>query len=74
MIHYKLIKAIINTISLVEVIINVIIRYYSLSDLIVTNRELLFTSKFWSSLYYFLSIKQNLSTIFHLQINGQIER
>ena len=31
-------------------------------------------SKFWSSLCYFLSIKQRLSIAFHPQTNGQTER
>ena len=34
----------------------------------------MFTSKFWSSLCYFLGIKRRLFTAFHPQINGKTER
>ena len=74
MVYYKLVKVTIDTSGLAEVIIVMIVKYYSLPDSIVTNRRLLFTSKFWSLLCYLLSIKQKLSIAFYLQLNGQIER
>ena len=74
MVHYKLVKITIITFGLVKVIIDVVVRHYGLPDLIVTNRDSFFTSKFWSSLCYFFSIKQRLSTAFHLQTNGQSKR
>ena len=40
----------------------------------MSDKSLLFTSKFWSSLYYFFSIKQRLLTAFHPQTNSQTER
>ena len=51
-----------------------VIRHYGLPNSIVTNWKLLFTSKFWSLLCYFLGIKRRLSTAFYPQINGQTER
>ena len=74
MVYYKPVKVIINTFGFVEIIIDVVVRYHGLPDLIVTNRGLFFTSKFWSSLCYFLGIKQRLFIFFHPQTNGQIER
>ena len=74
MVHYKPVKITINTPGLAEVIIDVVICYHGLLDLIITDRGSLFTSKFWSSLCYFLGIKQRLSTAFHPQIDGQTER
>ena len=74
MVYYEPVKVTINTLGLAEVIINVVVWHYSLPNSIVTNRGLLFTSKFWSSLCYFLRIERRLSTAFHPQTNGQTER
>ena len=74
MIHYEPVKIIINAPGFAEVIINVIICHPGLPNLMVTNRGSLFTSKFWSSLCYFLGIKCKLSTMFHPQTDGQTKR
>ena len=73
-VHYKPVKVTIGAPGLAEVIINVVVRHYGLSDSIVTNRGSLFTSKFWSLLCYLLGIKRRLSTAFHSQTDGQTER
>ena len=69
-IHYKPIKVIIDTPRLVKVILNNVVWHHGLPDSIVTNRGLLFTLKFSSSLCYFLSVKQKLLTAFHSQTDG----
>ena len=74
MVHYEPVTVIIDAPGLAEVILDMVIQYYGLPNSIVTNRGLLFTSKFWSLLCYFLGIKQRLSNVFHPQRNGQIER
>ena len=74
MVHYKSIKVTINAPGLAEVIIEVVVRHHGLPDSIVTDWGSLFTSKFWSSLCYFLGIKRRLSTAFHPQIDGQTKR
>ena len=74
MVHYKPVKITINAPGLAEVIIDVVVRHHGLPDSIVTDRGSLFTSKFWSSLCYFLGIKRRLSTAFHPQTDGQTER
>lgn len=65
MIHYELIKVMINTPGLAKVIIIVIICYHKVVQSIVTDCSLLFISKFWFLLYNFLRIKRKLSTAFH---------
>lgn len=60
------IKTTINLAKLAKIIIYMIIKYYNLWDSIISNKNLLFTSKFGSSLCYFLGIKQKLSTVFYL--------
>ena len=74
MVHYELVKVIINASRLAEVIIDVVIQYHGLSDSIISDRGAIFMSKFWSLLCYFLSIKRRLPTAFHPQTDGQTER
>lgn len=70
-VHYKLVKATSNVLSLVKVIINIVMQYHGLSDSIVSDQSSAFMSKIWSLLCYFLGIKQKLSTAFHPQTDGQ---
>ncbi len=65
MVYYKPVKVTIDAPGLAEVIINVVVRYHGVPESIMTDRGSLFTSKFWSSLCYFLEIKRKLSTAFH---------
>lgn len=73
MMYYKLVKVTINILSLVEIIINVVMQHHGLSNSIISNQWAVFTFKFWFVLYYFLSIKQQLSTAFYLKTNSQIK-
>ena len=74
MVHYEPVKVTINTPGLAEVIFDVVVWYHGLPDSIVTDRGLLFISKLWLSLCYFLSIKRRLSTTFYPQTDDQTER
>ena len=74
MVHYEPVQTTITAPALAEVILNVVVRHHGLPDSIVSDRGSVFTSKFWSSLCYFLSIKRRLSTAFHPQTDGQTER
>ena len=74
MVPYEPVKVTIDAPGLAEVIIDVVVRHHGLPDSIVTDRGSLFTSKFWSSLCYFLGIKRRLSTAFHPQTDGQTKR
>ncbi len=67
MVHYKPIKVTIDVPGLAEIIIEVVMRNHGLPDSIVSDQDLVFTSKFWSLLCYFLGIKRKLSTAFHSQ-------
>lgn len=65
MVYYKLVKVRIDVSGLGVVIIDVLIRRHSLPNSIVSNRDLVFISKFSSSLCCFLGIKKKQSTTFH---------
>ncbi len=54
MVYYESIKITIDVVDLVMIILNVVMRYHSLSNSIVSDWDLVFNSKFWSLLYYFL--------------------
>ena len=71
MMHYEPVKVTIDAAGLVEVILDVVVRYDGLPDSIVSDRGSLFTSKFWSSLCYSLGIKRQPSTAFYPQTDGQ---
>ena len=68
---------------------NAIIKSHELNDLlmkevffcgsdasmsIISDRDSVFISDYWSELCYHMKIKQQLSTIFHLQTNDQTEQ
>ena len=74
MMHYEPVKVTIDAPGLAEVIIDAVVRHHGLPDSIISDRGAIFTSKFWSSLCYFLGIKRRLSTAFHPQTAGQTER
>ena len=74
MVYYEPVKITIDAAGLAKVIINIVVRHYGLPNSIVTDRSCLFTSKFWSSLCYFLGIKKRLFTTFYPQIDGQPKR
>ena len=74
MVYYEPVKVTIDALGLAKVILNVVVCYHGLPNSIVTNVSSLFTSNFWSLLYYFLSIKQKLLIAFHPQTDGQTKR
>lgn len=74
MVHYEPVKITINAPGLAEIIIKIVVWNYGLPDSIMSDRGSVFNLKFWSSLCYFLGIKQKLSMAFHPVTNGQTER
>ena len=74
MVNYKPIKMTIDAPGLAEVIINIIAWHHRLLDSFVTNKNSVFTYKFWSSLCYFVGIKRRLSTAFHPQTDRQTKK
>ncbi len=74
MVYYEPVKVMIDASGLAKVIIHVVVQHYGVFESIIIDWGLLFTSKFWFSLYYFLRIKKKLSTIFYSQTNGQTKR
>ena len=72
--HYIAVNKTLDAKQFAQVLIENLMRYYGLSDLIITDRESLFISQFWSSLAYFLGVKRRLLIAFYSQIDSQTER
>ena len=63
-----------NTISLARLMDRQIYSHYRVLKGIINNHNPLFTNKFSSKLYNITEIKYKLSTAYHPQTDGQIER
>ncbi len=63
----------IDILGLIKIIINIVIYYHNIPKSIVMDEDMLFTSKFWSLLYYFLGIKKKLFTALRSQTDSQTE-
>lgn len=74
MVYYKVIRITIDILELAKVIIDVIVRYYGILESIISDQGSVFNLKFWSLLCYFFGIKYRLSTTFHPQTDGQMEK
>jgi transposase InsO family protein len=57
-----------------KIFLDHIYKFHGLPATILTNRDKLFTSLFWRELFRHLGVKLLLSTSYHLQTDGQIER
>ena len=60
--------------DLATLFISNIVRIHGLPKDIVSDRDKLFTSKFWGTMMEKLQIKRSMSTAFHPQSDGQTER
>lgn len=54
MIYYKPIKIIIDNLSLIKIMFNIIIKYYNILDFINSKKNIIFLLKFLSLLCHFL--------------------
>ena len=71
---YLLVKFTIIISQICDLFQNKIFLQYKLSNDIVFDKKNLFTSNFWSILYYCAKIKRRLNIAFYSQIDEQIER
>jgi len=60
--------------QLAYVFLRIIVSIHGVPDEIISDRDKLFTSKFWTTLLALMGIKRKLSTSFHPQTDGQTER
>ena len=60
--------------ELAELFIQHVYKYFRCPKGITTDRGSIFTSKFWSSVMFYLQVRRRLSTAFYSQTDGQTER
>ncbi|KAH9658002.1 hypothetical protein KPL70_023316 [Citrus sinensis] len=72
--HFLARKSTDNVGQLAKLFIKEIVRLYGVPVSIVSDRDPLFTSRFWASLHKELGTKLRFSTAFHPQTDGQSER
>jgi hypothetical protein len=53
-----------------KVFFNTIVKFHSIPESIVSDRDPVFTSKFWTELFRMSSTKLQLSSTFHPQMDG----
>lgn len=63
-----------NALKLGKVIKDILIQHHSVADSIISEHGLVFTSRFWYSICYFLTITRQFLIAFDLPTDGQIER
>ena len=73
MMRYIYIIKTITAVELTELFFNEILCWYKVLKGIVSDRESVFISAFWSEICYYLKMKCRLNTAFHLQTDKQIE-
>ena len=74
MVYYKPVLTTLTVEQRAEILIEELIKYHGLPDSIITDRGLLFTSKFCSFLCYYLNFKCWFNIVFYPQTNTQTER
>nr|KYP60651.1 Transposon Ty3-I Gag-Pol polyprotein [Cajanus cajan] len=60
--------------KLTQLYVREIVRLHGVPSSIISDRDLRFTSRFWQSLYQALGTKLRLSSTYHPQTDGQLER
>jgi len=74
MAHFVAIKTTVDSADVARLFLNHIHRLHGLPADIVSDRDKVFTSRFWRHFLGLLGVKPNLSTAFHPQTDGQTER
>jgi hypothetical protein len=60
--------------DMAEVIFDTVYKLHGLPERIISDRDLLFTSRFWKKLHTLLNVELRLSSAFHPQTDGATER
>jgi len=72
--HFMAVKHPYTTASIAQLFMDNVVRLHGLPQSIVSDRDTIFVSAFWKELFKLYRVKLALSTAYHPQSDGQIER
>ncbi|SLM35629.1 gag polymerase env protein [Lasallia pustulata] len=74
MAHYIPVRKTMSVADFIEVFIQDVVKHHGMPEVLVTDRDKLFTSEKWTSFCFHMRCRHNVSTAFHPQTDGQTER
>ena len=74
MAHYIPVRKTMSVADFIEVFIREVVKHHGVPEVLVTDRDKLFTLEKWTSFCFHMRCCCNLSTAFHPQTDGQMER
>jgi hypothetical protein len=72
--HFIPIKSTFKDINIVEIFMKEIFRLHGIPKMVISDRDVKFTSTFWKELFAGINTNLNFSTRYHPQMDGQTER
>ena len=71
--HFIPIKYTFKAINIAEIFMKEIFRLHGIPKMVISNRDVKFTSVFWKELFAGLNTNLNFNTSYHPQMDGQTE-
>jgi transposase InsO family protein len=72
--HFVPVNSTFKAINIVEIFMKEIFRLHGIPKMVISDRDVKFTSAFWKELFAGLNTNLNFSMIYHPQMDGLIER
>jgi hypothetical protein len=72
--HFIPVKSTFKAINIAEIFMKEIFRLHGIPKMVISDRDVKFTSAFWKELFAGLNTNLNFSTSYHPQMDGQTER
>jgi hypothetical protein len=72
--HFIPVKSTFKAINIAEIFMKEIFRLHGIPKMVISDRDVKFTSTFWKELFAGLNTNLNFSTSYHPQMDGQTER
>ena len=73
MVHFAPCRKEVTAEEYARLFVDTVFRYHGMPEVIISDRDPRFTSKFWTQLFKLLGTDLRFSTVFHPQTDGQSE-